>query len=79
MEYGAQGPATGPQGSTRAAPPPPTAAVRRAGRRGVTETKQAFKTTEFWAYVGVLLALLIAGLVADGLGGPTTSGSTRCC
>ena len=30
-----------------------------------TETKQAFKTTEFWVYIGLLLALLIAGAVAD--------------
>jgi hypothetical protein len=35
------------------------------GQRLATETKQAFKTTEFWVYVGMLLALLIAGLVAD--------------
>jgi hypothetical protein len=35
------------------------------GRRLTTETKQAFKTTEFWIYVGLLLALLIAGAVAD--------------
>jgi hypothetical protein len=27
-----------------------------------TETKQAFKTTEFFAFLGVLAALLIAGL-----------------
>ncbi len=37
-----------------------------AGRRLSTETKQAFKTTEFVAYVVVLIALLIAGAVADG-------------
>ena len=34
-------------------------------RRLSTETKAAFKTTEFIAYVGVLLAILIAGLVVD--------------
>ena len=33
------------------------------GRRRVTETKAAFKTTEFIAYVAVLAAVLIAGLV----------------
>ena len=35
-------------------------------RRLTTETKQAFKTTEFWAYVAILLGLLIAGLVVGG-------------
>ena len=40
-------------------------AVGRAGRR-LTETKQAFKTTEFWVYVVMVLAILIAGLVAEG-------------
>ncbi len=37
-----------------------------AGQRLATETKQAFKTTEFWAYVGVLAMLLIAGAVTSG-------------
>ena len=37
----------------------------RVGSR-VTETKQAFKTTEFWVYVVIVLAVLIAGLVAEG-------------
>ena len=32
-------------------------------RRLSTETKAAFKTTEFYAYVAVLVGLLIAGLV----------------
>ncbi len=30
-------------------------------RRLATETKQAFKTTEFWIFVLLVLALLIAG------------------
>jgi hypothetical protein len=34
-------------------------------RRLATETKQAFKTTEFWAYLGVLIGLFIAGAVTD--------------
>jgi hypothetical protein len=34
-------------------------------RRLATETKQAFKTTEFWAYVAVLIGLFIAGAVTD--------------
>lgn len=41
------------------------AAVAQAGRRLATETKQAFKTTEFWAYVVLLVALFIAGGVTD--------------
>lgn len=32
-------------------------------RRLATETKQAFRTTEFWAYVAVLIGLFIAGAV----------------
>ena len=40
----------------------------RAARRLTTETKQAFKTTEFWTYLGFLAALLIAGAVIDGDG-----------
>jgi hypothetical protein len=34
-------------------------------RRRATETKQAVKTTEFWAYVGILIALFIAGAVIN--------------
>src|SRR5688572_13801677 len=37
-------------------------------RRLTTETKQAFKTTEFWAYVIAVLAVLIAGTVDDAEG-----------
>ena len=37
-------------------------------RRLATETKQAFKTTEFWAMLGAIMAILIAGAVDDGLG-----------
>ena len=37
-------------------------------RRFATETKQAFKTTEFWAMVGAVVAILIAGAIEDGLG-----------
>lgn len=49
MEYGTQ---RGPGGT-----------VRRSSRE--TETKEAFKTTEFWVFVVILLGLFIAGLVAD--------------
>jgi hypothetical protein len=47
-------------------------AVRRDGgvldrtRRLATETKQAFKTTEFWAMVGVVLGILISAAVING-------------
>jgi hypothetical protein len=52
--------------------------VRRAaglgGRGGVfvrlaTETKQAFKTTEFWAMVAIVASILIASWVVDDDGG----------
>jgi hypothetical protein len=33
--------------------------------RRTTETKAAFKTTEFMAYVAVLAGIMIAGLVVD--------------
>lgn len=40
-------------------------------RRETAETKAAFKTTEFIAYVAILAGLLIAGLIVDdeGAGG----------
>lgn len=41
-------------------------------RRQTTETKAAFKTTEFVAYVVVLAALLIAGAVISGDGSGNT-------
>jgi hypothetical protein len=51
---------------------PPTAAPRGRGvsgiRRLASETKQAFKTTEFWAMLGAIVAILIAGAVDEGLG-----------
>ena len=34
-------------------------------RRLSTETKAAFKTTEFFAYIGLLVAMLIAAAVVD--------------
>lgn len=40
--------------------------TRSSGRRLATETKHAFKTTEFWAYLAAVMAVLIA---ADNLGG----------
>jgi hypothetical protein len=40
-------------------------APRHAARRLSTETKAAFKTTEFFAFVAVLAGILIAGAVVD--------------
>jgi hypothetical protein len=37
-------------------------------RRLVTETKAAFKTTEFVSYLAVLAGLLVAGVVVDNAG-----------
>jgi hypothetical protein len=44
------------------------------GRRLATETKQAFKTTEFWIYLVILLGLLLAGLIADADEGSSVDG-----
>ena len=41
------------------------AAPHRSTRRLSTETKAAFKTTEFFAYLAVLVGILIAGAVVD--------------
>jgi hypothetical protein len=51
-------------GSTPAAPD--TGRGGGFGQRLATETKQAFKTTEFWAYVAVLIGLFIAGNSIEG-------------
>ena len=37
-----------------------------AARRLVTETKQAFKTTEFWAMVALVVAILVSAAVIHG-------------
>ncbi|HEV7770872.1 MAG TPA: hypothetical protein VGO66_09495 [Solirubrobacterales bacterium] len=42
-------------------------------RRLTTETKQAFKTTEFWAMVGVIVAILVSAAVIKG--GDTAPGT----
>jgi len=46
----------------------------RFARRLATETKQAFKTTEFWAYVVILIGLFIAGAVSDSSSSSSSSG-----
>jgi hypothetical protein len=38
----------------------------RAVRRLATETKQAFKTSEFWAMVGLVVAILVSAAVING-------------
>jgi hypothetical protein len=45
-----------------------TEPTRRGGRvrRLATETKQAFKTTEFWAMVGVVVAILVSAAAIKG-------------
>jgi hypothetical protein len=40
--------------------------IRGAGRRLTTETKTFFKTSEWWAYVVVLVGILIAGNSIEG-------------
>ena len=45
-----------------------TDSIRHQGRvrRLATETKQAFKTTEFWGMVGVIVAILVSAAVIKG-------------
>jgi hypothetical protein len=38
----------------------------RATRRLATETKQAFKTSEFWAMVGLVVAILVSAAAIKG-------------
>jgi hypothetical protein len=60
--------------TSRSAGRSPAAAGRRgAVRRLSTETKQAFKTSEFWAMVGVIVAILISAAVIKG--GDTAPGT----
>jgi hypothetical protein len=40
--------------------------VESRARRLVTETKAAFKTTEFWAMLGLIVAILVAAAVIKG-------------
>jgi hypothetical protein len=41
-------------------------AFGRRTRRLVTETKAAFKTTEFWAMLGLIVAILVSAAVIKG-------------
>jgi hypothetical protein len=45
-----------------------TSASPRVARRSFDETKLSLKTTEFWAMVGIIAAILIASAVSDSLG-----------
>lgn len=45
---------------------PRTGGIGGFAQRLSTETKQAFKTTEFWAFVAVLIGLFIAGNSIEG-------------
>jgi hypothetical protein len=40
--------------------------VSHSARRLTTETKQAFKTTEFWAMLGLIAAILISAALIKG-------------
>ena len=40
--------------------------IGRVARRLATETKQAFKTTEFWAMVALVVAILVSAAVING-------------
>ncbi len=41
-------------------------ALRRTAQRLTTETKSFFKTSEFWAYVAIVVVILIAGNSIEG-------------
>ena len=42
------------------------AIVGRRARRLVTETKAAFKTTEFWAMLGLIVAIIVSAALIKG-------------
>jgi hypothetical protein len=55
----------------------PSTGISRVARRFTTETKQAFKTTEFWAMVGLIVAILISAAVINGGDSGTDEFSAR--
>jgi hypothetical protein len=55
-------PSRNDSGAQSAEPVRHTSAVRRL----TTETKQAFKTTEFWAMVGIVVAILVSAAAIKG-------------
>jgi hypothetical protein len=50
--------------------------IGRAARRLATETKQAFKTTEFWSFVAIVAAILISAALIKGGDSGSGSGGT---
>ena len=56
-----------------------TGPFRSSADRRSTETKQAFKTTEFIAYVAILIGIFVAGVVTDagGAGGADGFGANQ--
>ena len=48
-----------------------TVSVSQRARRLTTETKTALKTTEFWAMVGLIVAILVSAAVINGDGSGT--------
>ena len=52
--------------TTRDAEAPRHAGFARGARRLATETKNAFKTTEFWAMVGVIIGILVSAAAIKG-------------
>ena len=60
-------------GATAPAPPPPADEIvagptGRATNRLTTETKSSYKTTEFFAYLAVLIGILVSAAVITGGG-----------
>jgi hypothetical protein len=53
-------------GATRGDLATPRPLSGRAIRRLTTETKQAFKTSEFWAMVGLIVAILVSAALIKG-------------
>ena len=47
--------------------PMPAPSLSREVSRNVDETKLSLKTTEFWAMVGLIAAILVASAVSDSL------------
>jgi hypothetical protein len=56
-----------------AARPASDGRMRSVSRRLTTETKNSLKTTEFWAMVGVIVAILVSAAAISG--GDTAPGS----
>ena len=53
-------------GATGGDPATARPGIGRAARRLSTETKAAFKTTEFWAMIALIVAILVSAALIDG-------------